>query len=104
MVAIEYRRRFPRTLRQLVFQCAVAAIILQPPLAWRLANERIVVSTALGGLALATLALAYQGVKFLLKQEPKHPQPTPEMAFVFMLVSVYPVAMSVFLLILLTEM
>jgi hypothetical protein len=104
MVAVEYRRHFPRTLRQLVFQCVAAAIILQLPLAWRLANERIVVSMALFGLALATLALDYQGVRFLLKQEPDHPQPTPEMAFVFMLVSVYPLAMSVFLLILLTEM
>jgi hypothetical protein len=104
MVAIEYRRRFPRTLGQVVFQCAVAAIILQPPLAWRLVNERIVVSMALFGLTLATLALAYQGVRFLVKQELEHPQPTPEMAFVFMLVAVYPVAMSVFLLILLTEM
>jgi hypothetical protein len=103
-MTIQYPRRFPRTRRQLVWQCVVFALVLLPPLVWRITSERIVVSIALGGLALATLALGYQGVRFLAKQEQEHPQPTPEMAFVFMLVAVYPVAMSVFLLILLTEM
>jgi hypothetical protein len=103
-MTIEYPRRFPRTRRQLVWQCVVFALVLLPPLVWRVTSERVVVSIALGGLALATLALGYHGLRFLAKQEQQHPQPTPEMAFVFMLVAVYPVAMSVFLLILLTEM
>jgi hypothetical protein len=104
VMSIEYPRRFPRTLRQLVLQCVVSALVLQMPLAWRLANERIVVSVALGGLALAAFALCYQGLRFLTRQEQQHPQPTPEMAFVFMLIAVYPLALSVFLLILLAEM
>jgi hypothetical protein len=104
MMTIEYRRRFPKTRRQMLLQTVVSALILQPLLVWRFATERLVVSVALGGLALATLTLAYQGWRFLTRQELQHPQPTPEMSFVFMLVSVYPLAMSVFLLILLSEM
>ena len=102
-MTIEYPRRFPKTLRQLLLQGAVSALILQPFLIWRIANERVVVSVALGGLLLAALALCFQGWRFLTMQELKHPQPTPEMSFVFMLASVYPLAISVFLLILLTN-
>ena len=104
MTTIAYPRRFPRTRRQLLLQSVVSALILQPLLLWRTANERVVVSIALGGLWLATLALSYQGWRFLTIQELQHSQPTPEMSFVFMLVAVYPLAMSVFLLILLAEM
>jgi len=103
-MAIEYPRRFPRTCRQLLWQCVVSALILQPLLLWRFASERIVVSLALGGLVLVALTLSYRGLRFLWSQEQQHSQPTPEMSFVFMLVSVYPLAMSVFLLILLSEM
>jgi cation transport ATPase len=103
-MAIEYPRRFPRTRRQLLWQCAVSALILQPLLIWRFATGRVVISMALAGLVLAAFALAYQGWRFLLLQEQRHPQPTPEMTFVFMLASVYPVAISTFLLILLAEM
>src|SRR5688572_5590985 len=103
-MAIEYPRRFPRTRRQLLWQCAVSALILQPPLIWRFASGRVVISMAMGGLVLAALALAYQGWRFLALQEQRHPQPTPEMTFVFMLASVYPVAINTFLLILLAEL
>ena len=50
------------------------------------------------------LRSSYRGLRFLATQEQLHPQPTPEMTFVFMLVAVYPLAMSAFLLILLAEM
>jgi len=103
-MAIEYPRRFPRTRRQLLFQCALSALILQPLLIWRFATGRVVISLALGGLVVAALALAFHAWRFLSTQERRHPQPTPEMTFVFMLASVYPLAMSVFLLILLAEM
>ena len=104
MMTIEYPRRFPRTRRQLAVQCVVSALILLPPLVWRFTSERVVVSVALGGLALAAFALSYRGLRFLANRKQQHPQPTPEMTFVFMLVAVYPLAMSVFLLILLAEM
>jgi hypothetical protein len=103
-MTIEYPRRFPRTRRQLLWQCVVAALILQPPLIWRLATERVVVSLALGGLALAALSLAYRGWRFLGIQEQHHGTPTPEMTFVFMVVAVYPIAISVLLFILLADM
>ena len=100
---IEYPRRYLRTRRQLVVQCVVSALILLPPLVWRFSSERVVVSVALGGLALVASTLSYRGLRFLATQEEQHPQPTPEMTFVFMLVAVYPLAMSAFLLILLAE-
>jgi len=103
-MTIEYPRRFPKTRRQLLVQGIVSALILQPLLIWRFATGRVVISIALGGLTLAALALVYQGWRFLWLQEQRHPQPTPEMTFVFMLVSVYPLAISAFLLILLAEM
>ena len=103
-MTIEYPRRFPRTRKQLLLQSVVSVLILQPLLIWRMANERAVVSIALGGLALAALALCFHGWRFLTIQELQHSQPTPEMSFVFMLVSVYPLAANVFLLILLAEM
>ena len=103
-MTVEYPRRFPRTRQQLLFQSVVSALILQPLLIWRFANDGIVVSIALAGIALAALTLTYQGWRFLTYQEQQHAQPTPEMIFVFMLVSVYPVAISTFLLILLLEM
>ena len=104
MMPIEYPRRFPRTRRQLVAQCVVSALILLPPLVWRCTSERLVVSIALGGLALVAFTLGYRGVRFLGTQEQQHAQPTPEMTFVFMLIAVYPLALSTFLLILLAEM
>ncbi len=103
-MAIEYPRRFPKTRRQLLIQSVVSALIVLPPLVWRLTSGRLVISLAVGGLALAAMALAYRGIRFLAIQEQRHPQATPEMTFVFMLVSVYPLAISAFLLILLLEM
>ena len=101
---MEYPRRYLRTRGQLLFQIVVSAIVLQPFLMWRLLTEPLVVSIALGGLALVSLALGYQGWRFLTYQELRHSQPTPEMTFVFMLTAVYPLAMSTLLLILLAEM
>ncbi len=103
-MTIEYPRRYLRTRRQLLWQCVVSGLILLPPLVWRFTSERVVVSMALGGLALVAMALSYRGVRYLASQEQLHPQPTPDMMFVFMLVAIYPLAMSTFLLILLAEM
>jgi hypothetical protein len=103
-MTIAYPRRFPRTRRQLWWQCVVSALVLWPPLVWRFSSERVVISVALGGLALVASALSYRGLRFLRTQEQQHTQPTPEMTFVFMVVAVYPVVMSTFLLILMAEM
>jgi hypothetical protein len=100
----EYPRRYLKTRRQLLWQCVVSGLILLPPLVWRLTSERVVIAMALGGLALAAMALSYRGLRFLATQEQRHPQPTPDMVFVFMLIATYPLAISVFLLILLAEM
>ena len=103
-MTMKYPRRYLRTRQQLLLQNVVAALILQPVLMVRLLNQRLGVSIAFGGVALAALSLTFQGWRFLTKQELRHPEPTPEMNFVFMLVAIYPLALCVFLLILLTEM
>jgi hypothetical protein len=86
MMTIEYRRRVPRTLGHLMWQSMVSALILQPLLLWQFVTGRVVVSVALAGLVLVALTLFYRGWSFLVKQELQHPQPTPEMTFVFTLV------------------
>jgi hypothetical protein len=101
---IAYPRRYLRTRRQLTWQCAVSGLVLVPPLVWRCSREPVAVSLALGGLALVALALSYRGLRFLATQERLHEQATAEMTHVFMLVATYPLAISVFLLILLAEM
>ena len=73
MMTIEYPRRYSKTRRQLLLQCVVSALIVLPPLVWRFTSERAVVSIALGGLALAAFTLAYQGLRFLARQEEQHP-------------------------------
>ena len=103
-MAVEYPRRYLRTRRQLLVQCAVSALVPLPPLVWRFTSEHVAVSVALGGLALAAMMLSYRGLRFLAAQERLHPQPTPEMTFMFMLIATYPLAISTFLLILVAEM
>src|SRR5687768_13044296 len=102
-MSVRYPRWYLRTRTQLLLQCATLALILLPPLIWRLSLERAPVSLSLGGMALAALSLAYQGLRFLRREEARHAEPTPQMTFVFSLVAVYPLALAVFLLILLTE-
>jgi len=101
---IRYPRRYLKTRRQLAWQCVVSAVVLVPPLVWRMRSERVEVSLALAGLALVSVVLSYRGLRFLAAQERLHEEATPAMAHVFMLVATYPLAMSVFLLILLAEM
>ena len=103
MKTIRYPRRYLKTRRQLTWQCVMAAVLLVPPLVSRFKSERVVVSIALAGLALVAVVLSYRGLRFLAAQEHVHAQPTPEMTHVFMLVATYPLAISVFLLILLAE-
>ena len=100
---VKYPRRFPKTRRQLWWQCVVSGLVLLPPLIWRFTSERVVVSVALGGLALAAFALSYRGLRYLAAAERQHPEPTPDMQFVFMLVAIHPLAISIFLLVLLGE-
>jgi hypothetical protein len=103
VMTVTYPRRYLRTRRQLVWQSVVSALILLPPLVWRFTSERIVVSLTLAGFALAAFGLSYRGLRYLAAQERQHREPTPDMTFVFMLVAIYPLAISVFLLVLLAE-
>jgi len=103
-IKVVYPRRYLKTWKQLAIQSAAIALILQAPLVWRLSGEPLVIALALGGIALSALSLCVHGLAFLLRQEAQHPQPTPEMNFVFRLVAVYPLAIGVFLLLLLAEM
>jgi len=101
---IRYPRRYLSTRRQLAWQCAVSAVVLVPPLVSRIRSERVEVALALAGLALVAVVLSYRGLRFLATQYRLHQEATPEMTHVFMLVATYPLAISVFLLILLAEM
>lgn len=100
----KYPRRLVNTRAQLTAQCVLSALMLQPPLIWRFTQERFVVSLALVGIALAALVLSYRGLRYLAREEHRHPQPTSDMTFVFTLVATFPAAISTFLLILLFEM
>lgn len=102
-MTMRYPRRYLKTRRQLAVQSVLSAAILLPPLISRISTVRVVIAVALTGLAIAPAALAYRGLRFLADRERHHAQPTPEMTFVFMLVATYPLAASVFLLILLAE-
>ena len=104
MKTIRYPRRYLTTRRQLTWQCVLSAVILMPPLVARFGSERVQVSIALAGLALVSIVLSYRGLAFLARQEQVHAEATPEMTHAFMLVATYPLALSVFLLILLAEM
>jgi hypothetical protein len=103
-VPIRYSRRYLKTRRQLTWQCVVSALILLPPLVARIRTERVAVSIALAGLALVSMTLSFRGLRWLAREEQVHKEATTEMTHVFMLVATYPLAISVFLLILLTEM
>jgi hypothetical protein len=103
-MTIRYPRRYLRTRLHLTWQCVASAGVLVLPLVSRFRSERIEVSLALAGLALASIVLSYRGLRFLATQERVHQEATPEMTHVFMLVATYPLAISVFLLILLAEM
>lgn len=103
-MGVVYPRRFLKTRRLVGVLCAVSTLMILPALLWRFTIERSVMSIALGGLALVPATLAYRGLRVLGAQEQQHPEPTAAMTFIFMVVAVYPVAINVLLLILLTEM
>jgi len=103
-MVVVYPRRRLKTRRQLAVLCTMSTLILLPPLVWRFTVERLVISMALGGLALVAASLAFRGLGFLATQEQQHCEPTADMTFVFTAVAVYPLAINAFLLILLTEM
>jgi hypothetical protein len=103
-MAVEYRRVFPRTRRHLAWQNASLLVFLLPLWAWRLPQERLVVSLALALLIAGPLILAYRGLRFLQTLEARQATPTPEMTFVFELVATVPLAMSGFMLILLSAL
>jgi hypothetical protein len=103
VTTIRYPRRYLTTRRQLTLLNLVSVLIVLPLLVSRITTEPVVVAMALSGLALVPAALSYRGLRFLARQEQLHAQPTPDMTFVFTVLATYPLAMSVFLLILLAE-
>ena len=104
MVMVTYPRRHVKTRRHLAMLSVGSCVMVQPFLAWRLTTERAVIGLALAGLALVAAVLTYRGLRYLIEQERDHPQPTPDMMFVFTLLAGCPLAINVFLLILLAEM
>jgi hypothetical protein len=104
MVTVSYPRRHVKTRRHLSILGVGSCAMVQPFLLWRLTTERAVIGLALGGLALVAALITYRGLRYLTEQEREHQQPTPDMMFVFTLLAGCPLAINVFLLILLAEM
>jgi hypothetical protein len=103
-MAIRYSGHLLKTRQQALWQGLVLLIVLVPLAAWRFRTEDTVVAAALAALTLAPFVLAYQAWRFLGDQERRHPEPTPEMAFVFRILANVPLTMGALLLILLVEL
>lgn len=97
---MRYSGHFLKTRGQATVQGAVILAILGPLLAWRLHTEPPGIAMALAGLTIAPFAVAFRAWRFLAHQELRHPQPTPEMTFVFELIATLPLVMGAFLMML----
>ena len=103
-MTMRYSGHFLKTRGQATVQGAVILTILGPLLAWRIYTEPPSIAMALVGLTIAPLAVAIRAWRFLAHQELRHPQPTPEMTFVFELIATLPLVMGAFLMILMFEL
>ena len=101
---MRYPGHLLKTRGQAAVQGAVILAILGPLLAWRISTESAAVATALGGLTLAPVVIAFRAWRFLAREELRREQPTPEMIFVFQLVATMPLVMGAFLMILMFEL
>jgi hypothetical protein len=103
-MAVRYSGHLLKTRQQALWQGVVLLIVLAPLVAWRFRTEETIVAGALAALTLAPFGLAYQAWRFLRDQERRHPEPTPEMAFVFRILANTPLTLGALLLILLVEL
>ncbi len=69
---------------------------------WRFTTQPLGVAMGLAALTLAPFAIAYHSWRFLEEQERQHPEPTPEMAFVFRFVANTPLHFGAMLLVVLS--
>jgi hypothetical protein len=98
---MRYPGHLLKTLNQAAAQGAVILGVLLPLLAWRINNDRAVIAIALAGVTLTPVVIAVRAWRHLARQEPHHPQPTPDMIFIFQLVTTMPLVMGAFLMMLL---
>lgn len=102
-MAVRYSGHFLRTRRQAAGQCMVLLLVLLPLVAWRFATQPLPAALALAMLTLAPFAIALQSWRFLAAQEDQHPEPTPEMNFVFRFLVNTPLTFGALLLVVLTS-
>lgn len=100
-MAVRYPGHLVRTREQAAALDAVLLLLLMPLVAWRLVTLPIGVALALVMLSLAPFVLAFQSWRFLEDQERAHPEPTPEMVFVFRFLATTPLTTSAFLFVVL---
>jgi hypothetical protein len=100
-MAVRYHGHMVRTRQQagalaVMMSLAILALVL-----WRFTTHPIGVALPLGLVAMAPFAIAYQTWRFLSEQERAHPEPTPEMSFVFRFLASTPFTFGALILILL---
>jgi hypothetical protein len=93
-----------KTRRQATAQGAVILAILGPLLAWRISTEPAAIAMALTGLTIVPFVIAIRAWRLLARQELRHQEPTPEMAFLFQLVATMPLVIGAFLMMLMVEL
>lgn len=82
-MTVRYSGHFLRTRRQAATQCTVLVLALLPLVAWRFTTQPLTAALGLALLAFGPFVIAFQSWRFLAAQEVQHPEPTPEMNFVF---------------------
>jgi hypothetical protein len=82
-MSVRYSGHMVRTRQQAAWLGIILLVVLLPLAARRFTMEPPGAALALALLTLAPFMLAYECWRFLREQERLHPEPTPEMAFVF---------------------
>ena len=103
-MAVRYRGHMVRTRQQAVWLSVVLLLVLMPLAVWRASTQPIGAATGLVLLTLAPFVIAYQAWRFLQVHEQLHPEPTPEMTFVFRFLANTPLTLGTLLFVVLVAL
>lgn len=96
-----YSGHLLRTRQQAFGLCLVMLFVLAPLVAWRAVTHDTGLAVALLMLTLSVFAVAFQTWRFLEAQERIHPEPTPEMTFVFRFLANTPLTFGALIIVIL---